>query len=108
MNAIINGVYQYAIDNNGDLPPDIEEDNEGDCPANDVGVDSGICEDGGSCSGLVNLYDDLVPDYLVDIPFDPSGKTGNDTNYHIVFDNDDRVTVCAPEAEQNEDISISR
>ena len=108
VNAILNATHQYAIDNNGNFPSDIETDTTGDCPADDGGVDSAICTDGSCSSSLINLYDDLVPTYLTDIPTDPSGANGEDTNYDIVKDQNDRIYVCAPEAEQGETIEVSR
>ena len=103
-NAMLNAVHQYAIDNNGAFPSTIEEDSGGNCPS----TGSGICRDGSGCAGLTNLYDDLVPTYLTDIPSDPSGEDGDDTNYDIVIDSNDRIYVCAPEAEQGETIEVSR
>lgn len=106
--TILNAVYQYSIDNNGALPSEIEEDSDGDCPADDSGIDSAVCADGSCGTGLIDLYSDLVPDYLVAIPSDPSGATGDDTNYDIIKDANDRVKVCAPEAEQGATIEASK
>lgn len=106
--TILNAVYQYSIDNNGALPSEIEEDNGGDCPADDSGKDSAICTDGSCAAGFIDLYTDLVPKYLVGIPVDPSGSAGEDTNYDIVKDEDGRVTVCASEAEQGKIINAEK
>lgn len=106
--TILNAVYQYAIDHNGDLPSDIDQDTDGDCPADDNNAESAICTDGSCSATLVNLYDDLVPTYIVDIPVDPSGATGENSNYHIVKDAGDRITVCAPEAERGVVIEVNR
>ncbi len=108
VNAILNAVHQYAIDHDGDLPSDIDQDTDGDCPADDNNAESAICIDGSCSATLVNLYDDLVSTYIVDIPVDPSGATGENSNYHVVKDAGDRITVCAPEAERSVLIEVSR
>lgn len=111
VNTILSAVYQYAVDHNGSVPGTIPTDTEGDCPANDSGVNSGICIDGGTCTNLVNLHATLVgtsATYIVDIPTDPSGASGSDTRYDIVKDANSRVTVCAPSAEQSASITVTR
>lgn len=99
VNTILNAVYQYAIDNNGTMPG---------CLASGSG--GSICVKGSSCSGVegssCNL-DSLTTSYIVDLPKDPSGVTGNDTNYDIKITSG-RVTVEAPKAEQNQTISVTR
>jgi prepilin-type N-terminal cleavage/methylation domain-containing protein len=107
VNTIINAVYQYALDNNGDLPAEIQTDSGGDCPANDGANESAICGDD-SCSASYIELDELVPTYVVAIPTDPDYDSGDDGLYDIVQDSGGRVTVCAPEAELGETISVTR
>ena len=98
VNTILNAVYQYAIDNNGSLPsPCLDNTTEKNvCLINDcTGVTDG-------CSLGV-----LTGTYLVSIPQDPSGVTGNDTMYNIVKGSNDRITVSAPSAE-NATVSVTR
>ena len=96
INAIVNAVYQYAIDNNGNLPIGIP-----------VSTSKEICrskqED---CSGFVNL-EVLIGLYLTDIPYDPLTATERSTRYIIMKDSIGRLTVSAPDAE-NTIISINR
>ena len=106
VNTILNAVYQYAIDNNGSIPATITTGTA-------CGVSTQeICKTGGSCSGLSDLSTYLVSTsarYLVSIPVDPSGATTNGSGYQVYKNSTtNRVTVCAPSAEQSATISVSR
>ena len=98
VNTIINAIYQYSIDNNGNLPASVT-------------VASGdICSTGAaSCTGLVDLSVLTANGkYLVAIPKDPSTGNATDTKYTVVKDVNGRVTVAAPDAEQGATISVTR
>ena len=100
VNTILNAVYQYAIDNNGTMPG---------CLGATPATGGPVCVKGSSCTGVTggcNL-DSLTTSYIVDLPKDPSGATGNDTNYAVAISNG-RVTVSAPKAEQSQTISVTR
>src|SRR3989338_2468606 len=102
VNTILNAVYQYAIDNNtGALP--------GCLPSATAGTTYNIClaNDCTDVTDSCNLAT-LTGTYIVSIPVDPSGATGNDTMYDIVKDANDRLTVSAPEAENSETITVTR
>jgi prepilin-type N-terminal cleavage/methylation domain-containing protein len=97
VNTIINAIYQYSIDNNGNLPASITI----------AGGDA--CVTGGTCTGLVDLS--VLTNngkYLVAMPKDPSTATANDTKYLVVKDANGRVVVSAPDAEQGASISVTR
>jgi len=98
VNTILNAVYQYAIDNNGTMPG---------CLA--AGSGGSICLKGSACEGVTGGcdLDALTTSYIVDLPKDPSGATGNDSNYDVAITNG-RVTVTALEAEQGASISVTR
>jgi prepilin-type N-terminal cleavage/methylation domain-containing protein len=97
VNTILNAVYQYAIDNSGNLPTGIP-----------TGSPSEICSTGAATCVGVDL-DVLTGSYLVRIPVDPQTTTGTGTNYFIVQDANGRITVSAPGTEQAEtDISVTR
>lgn len=108
VNTILNAVYQYAIDHNGNLPSCITTTTLGvctggsDCAAYDGGT-------GGPAAGC-NL-DVLTGSYLVNLPTDPSGTPNGDSveyaGYDIVRDANGRVTVSSPEAE-NTTITVTR
>lgn len=96
VNTILNAVYQYSIDNNGNLPTAITT------------TETNICRSGVNvvCTGLINL-NVLTGSYVVGIPADPQTGDATDTNYTI-FKSGNRVTVKAPDAEQGAVISVTR
>ena len=106
VNTILNAVYQYAIDNNGTLPATVTNGTA-------CGVSTQeVCKTGGTCTGLTDLSTSLVgttATYLVAIPADPTGSTTNGAGYEIYKNSTtNRVTVCAPDAEQSQTISVTR
>lgn len=100
VNAVLNAVHQYAVDNNGAIPTAITA-----VPTN-VGDD--VTE--------IDLCTDLAPTYMTSMPFDPSDVDGHytdctdyDTGYNISEDAvTGRVTVASPSAELGVTISVSR
>ena len=96
VNTVLNAVYQYSIDNNGNLPSTITT------------TETEICKSGVNvdCTGLINL-NTLTGSYVVALPNDPQAATATSTKYTI-FKNGNRVTVKAPSAEQNASISVTR
>lgn len=112
VNTILNAVYQYAIDNNGNLPSCIDTTRRGVCTGGSAcaSFDSGthanvVVADTESCD-----LDVLTGSYLVNLPVDPSGvPTGATvyTGYDIEEVTGGRVTVYAPIAE-NTTISVTR
>ena len=101
VNTVLNAVYQYAIDNNGTLP--------GCLPSAVVGTTYNVCLSN-NCTGVTNGCNlaALTGTYIVSIPVDPSGATGNDTRYDIAKDANSRVTVTAASAEQGDTITVTR
>jgi prepilin-type N-terminal cleavage/methylation domain-containing protein len=83
--AITNAIYQYATENNGNLPTAITTS-----PTHI-----------GTAGGLINLTTDalgaplLVPTYIAAIPKDPSTGTDADTQYTIYRDANGRVVASA-------------
>jgi prepilin-type N-terminal cleavage/methylation domain-containing protein len=95
--TILNAVYQYALDNDGDVPTSI------------TGTAKEICKTGGSCSGLVDLSVLTANEkYLTALPHDPNGDSTDGTGYEISKSVNDRITVSAPHAEQGASISATR
>ena len=98
VNTILNAVYQYSIDNNGNLPGTITTSATAICKSG-VNVD---------CTGLINL-NALTGSYIVALPADPQTATALSTNYTVMKDSTSkRVTVAAPGAEQGATISVTR
>jgi len=92
VNALINAIHQYAVDNNGLIPAVI------------VNTEKNITSTVGATN--VDLCSYLVSTYISAMPVDPTGG-GNygtscaqayNTNYHVKLESDGRVTVNAPNA----------
>ena len=106
VNTILNAVYQYAIDHNGTLPASVTSGTA-------CGVSTQeVCKTGGTCTGLTDLSTSLVgtnATYLVSIPTDPTGSSTNGAGYEIYKNaTTNRISVCAPDAEQSATISVTR
>lgn len=99
INTILNAVYQYAIDNNGNLPGTITTSA------------AAICQTGSvDCTGLIDLTVLTTSEkYLVSIPKDPLiTATSGTAGYTIIKSSNGRVTVAAPSAEQGATITVTR
>lgn len=77
--GLTNAVYQYATENNGNLPTVIT--------TSPTHVGTG--------GGLVDLGAILVPTYIAAMPKDPSNGTDADTQYTIYRDANGRVVATA-------------
>jgi len=96
VNTILSAVYQYAIDNDGNLPSGITTTRKE------------ICATGATdCDSAIDL-DVLTGSYLVRIPRDPQVQSATGTNYWIVEGANGRITVDAPGAEQTDSISVEK
>lgn len=97
--AILNAIGAYTADNKGVLPS---------------GITTTVATITDSVNGA-NICALLVPKYIPALPTDPSLKTSDittcanyNTGYTTVKDANNRVTVAAPNQENNEVISITR
>lgn len=77
--SITNAVYQYATENNGNLPDSITT------------TPSFI----GTGGGNVNLGVDIAPTYITQVPYDPATGTAENTQYTIYLDANGRVVASA-------------
>lgn len=98
VNTILNAVYQYALDNNGNIPTTITT------------VATKVCKSGVnvSCNNGINL-NMLTGSYIVALPADPQSATNTGTNYIISKNaSTSRITVSSPGAENSATISVTR
>jgi prepilin-type N-terminal cleavage/methylation domain-containing protein len=117
VNTILNASYQYALDNNGQLPTSIPSvATVADCSTT---ATAEACKTGGDCDSATNAegidFVDLSSltsggTYIVSVPTDPTGATTNGAGYHVAtsVDTGGRLTVCAPDQEQGASISVTR
>ncbi len=100
VNAILNAVGQYSVDNNGDLSA--------------LGIPDTTAGAGNISNAGVDICSALVPTYIAQLPVDPqtgafTDCTDYDTQYEIVRSTtNSRVTVSAPDAELSQVISVTR
>ena len=113
VNTILNAVYQYAVDNNGNLPGNLSG------TALTAGTAYHICRLNAGCTvngaatayNTVAVIDILTGSYLTAIPQDPRiANTGSASiaGYMISKDSSGRITVTAPYKEHATSISATR
>lgn len=109
VNTILNAIYQYSIDNNGSLPSDIDSTLTSAQVLGTAtsGLDS-TCTATTTLAAGADLASDLVPTYIVGIPFDPSTGSAANTDYYVNRDANGRITVGACDAEQSASITVTR
>lgn len=104
VNAILNAVGQFGVANSGTLPAGIAVTNRV----------LGTCAAGATCTAVAvdaactDLSGDLSPTFITSIPTDPKTGTAADTDYYIVQDANNRVTVGSCEPELGEVINVTR
>lgn len=98
VNTLLNGVYQYTIDNSGVLPAAITT------------TSTEICASGAAnCAGLIDLAVlTNLEKYLVAIPNEPQKTNANGAGYMIKKSANGRITVDAQFEEQGAVITITR
>ncbi len=96
--SLTNAIYQYAAENNGNLPTVIT--------TAETCIGNGGTGIGGAC---IDLGPDLVPTYIASLPTDPSIGTPDNTRYTISLDANGRVVAtAASELEAGTTISVTR
>lgn len=108
VNTILNAVYQYAIDHNGNLPGTVGTSSIDTTvrPVCQLDLAEATCI-AAAFSGI--SLRTLSGTYIVSVPKDPSLTiTGTGTRYMISRDTNSRITVAAPGAEGGEVITVTR
>jgi S-layer homology domain len=96
VNVILNAIYQYAIDNNGQYPFQFNSTKSLE-----------ICKSGARCPKTMIDLSELANLYLDSIPVDPEATDSISTGYTIFVDKQGRITVAAP-LSKTEEISVTR
>lgn len=111
VNALLNGIHQYAVDNQGATPTGIDNTNKVIGTAGS-GCDT-TCGSITTAAACLNLSTALVGTsgtYLTSIPMDPSNGTAANTDYYVTKDTagTGRVTVAACDPELDVKIEVKR
>lgn len=102
VNTILNAVYQYAIDNNGVLPPSITASSTEICIANTATTTCTLV-------GFITLNELVWSEkYLTSIPIEPQKTNPNGVGYVVKRSANGRITVEAQYEEQGKIISVTR
>ncbi len=98
ISLILNAIYQYALDNNNQLPATITT------------ATTTICRTGAAtCIGLIDLSVlTLNQKYIPTLPTDPLSTSTTSTGYSLLKNSIGRVTILAPSAEASTTISFTR
>lgn len=104
VNAILNAVNQYSLDNKGVIPTTIPTAT--DCTASGSYE---ICQTDSPCASGVDLSVVTASErYIVSIPVDPASTSTAGTGYNIIKSDNGRITVCARSVDGDGIISVSR
>ena len=99
--TLLNAIYQYALDNNGNLPAGLDSVV---ASSQVFGTATNGCDT--TCTGITtvaacaDLTSALVPKYIVAIPKDPASGLDTNTDYYVNKDVAGRITVGACDPEQ--------
>jgi type IV pilus assembly protein PilA len=102
VNTLLNAIYQYSIDTNGNLPGIL---------SGSTAITNGRLCKTMACTetNSVNISRYLTGSYVVGMPGDPSKSTGSGfTGYNITETSNGRITVTSPYAELSQTISVTR
>ncbi|OGM28303.1 hypothetical protein A2801_02495 [Candidatus Woesebacteria bacterium RIFCSPHIGHO2_01_FULL_41_10] len=113
--TITNAIYEFAVENNGNLPS-TDYTSGGNFPSSQTCIgDTPPCfdlagagaEDPNNPGGIA-VVDTIVPTFVAGMPEDPSAGTPQNTGYTIFVDGNGRLTATAPNAENDAIITVTR
>ena len=116
VNALLNAIHQYAVDNNGQTPSILVDDtyyvlgdNSGSPAPNCLECTSLTPLTQATCLDLKASLVGSDGTYLTDIPFDPSDGHAGKTDYYAMKNGTSgRVTIGSCESELSVDINVTR
>jgi len=109
VNTILNASYQYALDNDGNLPTGLDS-----LPGSSQVLGTGASGCDSTCTATttvaacINMLADLTPTFIVGIPDDPKTGTAVNSDYYINKDANGRLVVGACDPEQGAVIEVTR
>ena len=111
VSSILEATQQYIVDNTGSLPAAIS------APAADYNYYIIGTSGSATCGALppsatiayADLASSLVTRYFASIPFDPLTGSAGDTQYYLIIDEYNHITIgaCAPEDVRGTEVPIS-
>lgn len=126
VNSLLNAILNYTVDNKGILPGDLANATTT-SPSSPygyiIGTSTNTCDIGCSDSGnptweaCIDFNDDLVDEYIAELPIDPLGTHATDTSvvfdaartgYYVTRSANGRVEVGSCNAEIESSIKIKR
>ena len=109
VNAILNAISQYRLDNGGNLPTGIDAITASSQVLGTAvtGCDT-TCTATTTLAACVDISGSVVPVYVVGIPADPSSGTSANTDYYVNTTAGGRIIAGACDPEQSAVIEISR
>ena len=117
VSSILEAMQQYIVDNTGNLPAAISAPSSGyNYYVIGEGTDPLTCDVLGPVSityaDLSSAETDLTPRYFASIPYDPTNGSDSDTQYYVIVDASNHITVgaCFTEAVRgtNPPINVTR
>ncbi|MFA5134894.1 MAG: type II secretion system protein [Patescibacteria group bacterium] len=109
VNALLNAIHQYAVDNNGSIPAGINATYQVFGTAGVDGNNPNACGAVVAEADTLDLTANLVPTYITGLPYDPSTGTDGHTDYYVAQDaGTGRVTVATCDPELGVTISVTR
>ncbi len=107
--SLLNGIWQYSIDNDGAFPLAIDSTTS---TSQVLGTATSGCDS--SCGAVAteaacaDVSVDLVPDFLAELPADPQTGTASNTDYYVNVDENGALVVGSCDMEQSDNFSVSR
>ena len=106
--TILNSVYQYAIDNNGNFPTGVVATGTASVLGTDASGCDTTCTATSTLAACLDLSGDLLPDYLSGIPADPTSGDDANTDYYLIRLSTGRISVGSCDTEESATIEITR